>query len=140
LADLDDRAKNASFSKATGGTVRFLFEPERRAHPSTLLWADDRIVEASSTFEGPPKDADLAPAVVDHGRVEFRVVAGTEFSNVGVNAVAGRPSEEYGFEQPRLEAMRLGAWDIRARIDDLDPNGIHTALNVPSVLPRCASQ
>ena len=39
-------------------------------------------------------------------------------------AVAGRPSTEYGFEPTRFDEMRRGAWDIDARVADMDADGI----------------
>ncbi len=65
---------------------------------------------------------------------------GVELPNVGFNAVVGRPVSEYGFEPTRFDQMRRGAWDIDARIADMDINGIYASLNFPSFLPGFAGQ
>jgi predicted TIM-barrel fold metal-dependent hydrolase len=65
---------------------------------------------------------------------------GELIANVGFNAVAGRPSSEYGFEPTRFDEMRRGAWDIAARVVDMDLNGIYASLNFPSFLPGFAGQ
>jgi len=52
--------------------------------------------------------------------------------NVGLNAVAGRPPEEYGFEPTRLSQMRAGCYDVRARIGDMNANGVLASMCFPS--------
>jgi predicted TIM-barrel fold metal-dependent hydrolase len=68
------------------------------------------------------------------------VYDGVELPNVGFNAVVGRPVSEYGFEPARFDEMRRGAWDIHARVADMDLNGIYASLNFPSFLPGFAGQ
>ena len=36
--------------------------------------------------------------------------------------------------------MRRGAWDIDARVADMDLNGVYASLNFPSFLPGFAGQ
>ncbi|MEY3512358.1 MAG: hypothetical protein RL486_1023 [Actinomycetota bacterium] len=127
---LDDLASNMNFTtggKSKAGGVTFLPEPERRKRDYTIISADDHIVEPSHTFEGrlPAKLADRAPKVVekDDGS-ETWVYDGMEIPNVGFNAVVGRPVSEYSFEPARFDEMRRGAWDINARVADMDLNGI----------------
>ena len=47
---------------------------------------------------------------------------------------------EYGFEPARFDEMRRGAWDIHARVKDMDLNGVYASLNFPSFLPGFAGQ
>jgi len=47
--------------------------------------------------------------------------------------VVGRPFEEYGMEPTSLEQMRKGVYDVHARIEDMDVNGIAASLNFGSV-------
>ena len=42
----------------------------------------------------------------------MRTFEGVEIPNVGLNAVAGRPPEEYGFEPTAFDEIRRGAYDI----------------------------
>ena len=47
----------------------------------------------------------------------------------------GRPSSEYGFEPTRFDEMRRGAWDVDARVADMDIDGVWASLCFPSFLP-----
>ncbi|MDH5238059.1 MAG: amidohydrolase, partial [Acidimicrobiia bacterium] len=60
--------------------------------------------------------------------------------NVGFNAVVGRPVDEYSFEPTRFDQMRRGAWDIEARLADMDLNGVYASLCFPSFLPGFTGQ
>jgi len=51
----------------------------------------------------------------------------------GLNAVVGRVREEYGAEPTSLDEMRPGVYDIKARIDDMNANGVLSSLNFPSM-------
>ena len=108
-----------------------------------MISADDHIVEPPDTFEGrvPAKFAERAPRVVekDDGS-QVWVYDGQELPNVGFNAVVGRPVDEYSFEPVRFDQMRRGAWDIDARIADMDINGVYASVNFPSFLPGFAGQ
>ncbi len=52
--------------------------------------------------------------------------------NVGVNAVVGRPREEYGMEPMNIDQMRKGTWDAKEHIDDMNQMGVLTALMFPT--------
>jgi len=143
---IDDLAANADFTvggKSKTGKVTFLPEPVRRERHYTIISADDHIVEPPDTFEGrvPAALAERAPRIVekDDG-AEVWVYDGQEFPNVGFNAVVGRPVSEYSFEPARFDEMRRGAWDIDARVADMDLNGVYASVNFPSFLPGFAGQ
>ena len=59
--------------------------------------------------------------------------AGEATANVGFNAVVGRPSTEYGFEPTRFDEMRRGAWDVNARVADMDIDGVWASRVLPVV-------
>lgn len=146
MRDLDDLASDLSFTTAGTGderTVTFLPEPAKADRRYLLISADDHIVEPPDTFEGrvPAKYADRAPKLVtsDAGD-ELWEYDGQQFPNVGFNAVVGRPVSEYGFEPTRFDEMRRGAWDIHARVADMDLNGVYASVNFPSFLPGFAGQ
>ncbi|MBV9950433.1 MAG: amidohydrolase [Acidimicrobiia bacterium] len=143
MAKLDDLLADTSFTTAEKGAVTFLPEPERRARKYTVISVDDHIVEPPHTFEGrvPKALADRAPRVVekDDGTQTW-IYDGEEIPNVGFNAVVGRPVSEYSFEPARFDEMRKGAWDIDARIRDMDTNGVYASLCFPSFLPGFAGQ
>jgi predicted TIM-barrel fold metal-dependent hydrolase len=136
---------NQSFT--TGGKVdgqaSFLPEPDRRERFYTVISADDHIVEPPDTFAGrvPAALADRAPRVIEKpDGSEVWIYDGEEIPNVGFNAVVGRPVREYSFEPTRFDEMRRGAWDIEARIADMDVNGVYASVNFPSFLPGFAGQ
>jgi predicted TIM-barrel fold metal-dependent hydrolase len=110
-------------------------DPEPRDIRYTVISVDDHLVEPPGMFEGrlPAALADRAPKVVEteegHEVWEFD---GKIFLQVGLNAVVGRPREDWKIEPTRFEDMRPGCWDIDARIRDMDINGVWAALNFPS--------
>ena len=59
---------------------------------------------------------------------------GRSYPNIGLNAVIGRPKEEWSMEPARFDEMRRGCWDIDARIADMDLAGIWASLNFPSLI------
>jgi predicted TIM-barrel fold metal-dependent hydrolase len=142
---IDDLSSNRNFT--TGGKsktgVSFLPEPERRPRKYTVISVDDHIVEPPHTFEGrmPKHLEERAPHIVERANgSQTWVYDGMEFPNVGFNAVVGRPVSEYSFEPARFDEMRRGAWDIKARIKDMDINGVYASLNFPSFLPGFGGQ
>ena len=52
--------------------------------------------------------------------------------NVGLNAVAGRPKEEYGVEPTAFDEMRPGCYDVDERIKDMNAGGVLGSMNFPS--------
>jgi predicted TIM-barrel fold metal-dependent hydrolase len=100
-----------------------------------LVSVDDHLVEPPGLFEGrlPARFAEAAP------RVERRpdgsdvwVFNGTVIPNVGLNAVAGRPKEEYGVEPTAFDEMRPGCYDVHERIKDMNAGGVLASMNFPS--------
>jgi predicted TIM-barrel fold metal-dependent hydrolase len=146
MRSIDDLASDLTFTRAPTGserTVTFLPDPPPAQRRYTVISVDDHIVEPPHTFEGrvPSRFADRAPKVVEtsDGRQTW-VYDDVELPNVGFNAVVGRPVSEWGFEPVRFDEMRRGAWDIHARVADMDLNGIYASLNFPSFLPGFAGQ
>jgi predicted TIM-barrel fold metal-dependent hydrolase len=144
--DLDDLASDVGFTvggREPGHQVSFLPEPERAERRYTIISVDDHIVEPPHMFEGrlPARFAARAPHVVESadGKQTW-VYDGNNFPNVGFNAVVGRPVNEFSFEPARFDEMRRGAWDIDARVADMDLNGVYASLNFPSFLPGFAGQ
>ena len=67
------------------------------------------------------------------------VYDGRQFPNIGLNAVAGRPRDEYGIDPTSYEEMRPGCWDVDARIGDMNANGVLASMCFPS-FPRLCGQ
>lgn len=110
-------------------------DPEPREVHYTLISVDDHLVEPPDMFEGrlPRRLQVLAPKVVEtragHQLWEFD---GERYTQVGINAVAGRRPEVVSLEPTRFEDMRRGCWDVGERIRDMDLGGIWASLNFPS--------
>ena len=115
----------------------FLPEPEPRPVRYTVISVDDHVVEPAHTFENrlPAALADGAPRIVEtpegHQVWEFE---GQRYTQVGMNAVAGRRPETYGLEPFRFDQMRPGCYDVDARVHDMDINGVWASVNFPSMI------
>ena len=105
-----------------------------------LVSVDDHVVEPPDLFEGrlPARYAELAPKFVtkDDGTNAWRY-EGAEIGNVALNAVAGRPPEEYGLEPTSLDQLRPGCYDAAERVKDMDANGVLGSLCFPSFPQFC---
>jgi predicted TIM-barrel fold metal-dependent hydrolase len=117
-----------------GRSDLFLPEPEPREVRYTVISVDDHLVEPPGMFEGrlPARLAERAPRVIEADGNEAWEFEGQLYSQVGVNAIAGRRPETYSIEPARFDEMRRGCWDIHERIRDMDIAGIWASLNFPS--------
>jgi len=105
-----------------------------------LVSVDDHVVEPPDLFDGhlPAKYMDRAPRVIskDDG-TDVWLYDGQELPNIGLNAVSGRPPEEYGIEPTAFSDMRPGCYDIDKRIDDMNANGVLGSMCFPSFPQFC---
>ncbi len=102
-----------------------------------LVSVDDHLVEPPDLFEGhlPERYRDIAPRFVhkEDGTDVWRFRDETEVPNIGLNAVAGRPPEEYGIDPTSFEEIRAGCFDVEQRVLDMNANGVLGSLNFPSL-------
>ena len=116
-------------------TDLFLPDPEPRAVKYTVISVDDHVVEPAHMFEGrvPARLSEEAPHIVEtdqgHQVWEFE---GQRYTQVGMNAVAGRRPDSYSLEPFRFDQMRPGCYDVEARVKDMDINGVWASVNFPS--------
>jgi predicted TIM-barrel fold metal-dependent hydrolase len=100
-----------------------------------LVSVDDHLVEPAGLFDGrlPAKYQDEAPKVIktDDGS-DVWTFSGTIIPNIGLNAVAGRPKEEYGVEPTAFDEMRPGCFDIHERVKDMNAGGVLGSMCFPS--------
>ncbi|MFZ0902535.1 MAG: amidohydrolase family protein [Mycobacterium sp.] len=100
-----------------------------------LISVDDHIIEPPDMFANhlPDKYKLDAPRLVhnpDGSDVwSFRDVV---IPNVALNAVAGRPKEEYGLEPQGLDEIRPGCYNVDERIKDMNAGGVLASMNFPS--------
>ena len=105
-----------------------------------MVSVDDHVVEPPNLFDGrlPKKYQDLAPRLIHRADgTDAWSYEGAEIPNIGLNAVAGRPPEEYGMEPTSFEEIRRGCYDIDARVKDMDANGVLGSLCFPSFPQFC---
>ncbi len=105
-----------------------------------LVSVDDHVVEPPDLFDGrlAAKYVDRAPKIVrkDSG-IDVWSFMGLELPNIGLNAVAGRPPEEYAMDPTSFDQMRSGCYDIHDRVKDMDANGILGSMCFPSFPQFC---
>ena len=102
-----------------------------------IISVDDHLIEPPDLFDGrmPAALAEAAPHVIelDDGRQTWVYEDGL-YPNIGLNAVVGRPKDEWSMEPARFDEMRRGCWDIDARIADMDAGGVWASLCFPSLI------
>jgi predicted TIM-barrel fold metal-dependent hydrolase len=82
----------------------------------------------------PAKYKDIAPRIehMPDGSDRWRFLD-FDIPNVGLNAVAGRPPEEYGMDPTSFDELRPGTYDVKQRVLDMSANGVLGSLNFPSL-------
>ena len=102
-----------------------------------IVSVDDHLIEPPDMFEGrmPAHLVERAPRVVQlpDGREAWEY-EGNLYPNVGLNAVVGRPKEEWSMEPARFDEMRPGCFDIHERVKDMDAGGIWASVCFPSLI------
>jgi predicted TIM-barrel fold metal-dependent hydrolase len=100
-----------------------------------LVSVDDHNVEPPDVFVGrvPKKYEDQAPKLIvkDDGTEAWEYL-GNLSQSVGLNAVVGRPPEDYGLEPAAFSDMRKGCYDVHERVRDMNVNGVLGSLCFPS--------
>src|SRR5262245_64896498 len=108
---IECRYPDVRVSDGQGGRVRL--------DDMILVSVDDHAVEPPHMFDGrlPAEYVDVAPRVVrkDDGS-DVWVYEGREIPNIGLNAVAGRPPDEYGMEPTSFDAIRDGCFENHQRL------------------------
>jgi predicted TIM-barrel fold metal-dependent hydrolase len=106
-----------------------------KAEDLILVSVDDHLVEPPDMFDGrlPKKFQDQAPKVIrrDDGS-DVWTFNGEIIPNIGLNAVAGKPREEYGVEPTAFDEMRPGCYDIHERVKDMNAGGVLASMCFPS--------
>tara|TARA_B100001094_G_scaffold199748_1_gene193853 strand:- start:745 stop:2043 length:1299 start_codon:yes stop_codon:yes gene_type:complete len=100
-----------------------------------LVSVDDHVIEPADMFDKhmPDKFKDRAPKIVKGtAGAHHWLVEGKKAPGLGLNAVAGRPKEEFGFEPVAFDQVRKGCYDVDARIDDMNANGVVGSMCFPS--------
>ncbi len=111
-----------------------------RLEEMILVSVDDHVVEPPDMFDQhlPDEWKPRAPRVV-HKKdgSDVWVFEGAQLPNIGLNAVVGRPPEEYGVEPTAFEQLRPGCYDVHERIRDMNANGVLASICFPSFPSFC---
>jgi predicted TIM-barrel fold metal-dependent hydrolase len=110
------------------------------ANDMILVSVDDHVVEPPTMWDAhiPAKWKDQAPRVKEaEDGSEYWEFEGNRAPNMGLNAVAGCPPDEYGLNPLRFDQMRPGCYDIHERIRDMNANGVLASLNFPTFVHFC---
>ncbi|MDP1632532.1 MAG: amidohydrolase family protein [Caulobacter sp.] len=106
-----------------------------------LVSVDDHVIEPPNAFARhmPAKFKGREPKVEKRNGRDVWVFEGAGYGYMGLNSVVGRPKEEYGMEPLSYDHMRKGTYDIKARVDDMNANGILGSMCFPT-FPGFAGQ
>jgi hypothetical protein len=105
-----------------------------------LVSVDDHLVEPPDMFVGhiPDKYKDDVPKLIQReDGTDAWVFERQEATDVGLNAVAGRPPDEYGAEPAKLSEIGESYYNVHERIRDMNANSVAAALNFPSYPQFC---
>jgi predicted TIM-barrel fold metal-dependent hydrolase len=100
-----------------------------------LISVDDHVIEPPDMFKNhlPAKYLDRAPkmATMRSGSDSW-IYEGRTNPNFGLNAVVGRPPEEYGMEPASYSQIRKGTYQLAERIEDMNANGVLASICFPT--------
>jgi hypothetical protein len=115
-----------------------------RVEDMILVSVDDHVVEPPDMFanHAPAKYKDQVPKserrpLPNDEFYDVWVYEGAEIPNIGLNAVAGRPPEEYNFNPTAYSQIRKGCYDIHERVRDMNLNGVLGSMCFPSFTQFC---
>lgn len=98
---------------------------------------DDHIIEPADVWSSrvPSRYRDVAPHIVVEDGREYWEYEDRRHDTFGLNAVVGKPREEWATDPVRFDDMIRGCWDPAQRARDLRSQGIYASVNFPT-LPR----
>jgi predicted TIM-barrel fold metal-dependent hydrolase len=100
-----------------------------------LISVDDHLIEPPDLFTHhlAARYQDRAPKLVrnDEGN-DVWIFGKVVMETAALNAVAGRPREEYGLEPQSLDEVRPGCYDVHERVMDMNAGGVLASMNFPS--------
>ena len=110
-----------------------------------LISVDDHLIEHPKVWSDrlPTKYLEAGPKIIEwerpdnHQMCQVWEYEGRIYPYIGLNAVAGKKPEEYGIEPVRYDDMIPGCYDPKARVADMDIDGVQAMTCFPS-FPRFA--
>ncbi|HEX6567733.1 MAG TPA: hypothetical protein VF015_01140 [Acidimicrobiales bacterium] len=99
-----------------------------------LVSVDDHLIEPPDLFVNhlDARYLDRAPKLVRNGEgSDVWTFGKVVMETAALNAVAGRPKEEYGMEPQSRDEVRPGCYDVHERVKDMDAGGVLASMNFP---------
>ena len=99
-----------------------------------IMSVDDHLIEHPRVWQDrlPERFKEAGPQIKDVDGKHLWHYDGNVFPTIGLNAVAGKPRDQWGLDPVRYEDMIPGCYDPAARVKDMDLDGVQTALCFPS--------
>jgi predicted TIM-barrel fold metal-dependent hydrolase len=106
-----------------------------------LISVDDHVLEPGHVWETrlPAKYKDLGPLLRTDDQGEAWFYEGQRLPTIGLSAAAGKKKEEFSPLPMTYADMRPGCYDSKARLEDMDRDGVLASLCFPS-FPRFCGQ
>ncbi len=132
---LSEVVADTSYMLTIERPAALLPDPGERSVFCPVISVDDHVLEPADIFDRVPANLrDRAPHLVrgDRNRPLW-VIDGQTYPIGGTNGAAGRPMTEWNAYSLDFNEFRRGVYDVDARIDDMDGNGVWASLNFPSI-------
>ncbi|MFD6060209.1 amidohydrolase family protein [Rhodococcus wratislaviensis] len=99
-----------------------------------IVSVDDHLIEHPRVWQDrlPDRFKERGPRIVEVGGNHVWHYDGVQYPTIGLNAVAGKDPKDWGMDPVRYEDMIPGCYDAKARIADMDIDGVQAALCFPS--------
>jgi predicted TIM-barrel fold metal-dependent hydrolase len=100
-----------------------------------VVSVDDHVIEHPRVWTDrlAAKHQELGPKIVElDGGAQAWSFEGKVMPTIGLNAVAGKEPKDFGLDPVRYEDMLPGCYDLKARVADMDLDGIHVQMCFPS--------
>jgi predicted TIM-barrel fold metal-dependent hydrolase len=111
-----------------------------------LISVDDHLIEHPLVWQDrlPAQHRELGPRIVETARdglpsIQSWLYENRSYPYIGLNAVAGKKPEEYGIEPVRYDDMIPGCYDPKARVADMDIDGVEAMMCFPSFPRFCGT-
>ena len=139
LVDPTDNGSEPSNRGRTsvGCPTGMLVPGDERNAMFTIFSVDDHIVEPPDVWSSrvPAKYREAAPHVIEEDGREYWVYEDQRILTMGLNAVAGKPRDQWDMEPARFTDMIPGCYDPKERARDLLSQGVLASVAFPT-LPR----
>jgi len=100
-----------------------------------IVSVDDHVIEHPNVWTDrmPAKYQDVAPRIerAEDGN-DWWIYEGEKAGNFALNAVAGKPPQDFGLDPRSYDDMLPGCYGIEDRIKDMDIEGVHAQLCFPN--------